>query len=197
VWIDAVEQNAPYDLTILRDAMQDYRNEEYAKYYARLSEAARRYMEDHPEERWKPEVKAGDFAVRQILKERNGYLYVLTERLVYKYVYKQHHNPKRGDWQGGDSAGEFTGNTTLEELDALIAAKEAAGEAPMVYFKGLPTTLYGATNVEEGWCEALSYYIVHGPLTVLPELRAAIRRLLPAVSRNPDEDEAEPFPSDG
>jgi hypothetical protein len=196
VWVDAVEKDAPYDLTILRDAMQSHRDTRYADYHKGLSEKARAHMDDHPEERWKPEVKVGDYAVRDILKERNGYLYVLTQRLADKYVYQQR-DTSLGGWQAGEGIGGLTRDTTLEELDALIAAKEAAGEAPLVYFKGLPTTLYGATNVEEGWCEALSYYIVHGPLTVLPELRAAIRRLLPAVRRNPDEDEVEPFPSDG
>lgn len=193
VWVDAVEQNAPYDLTILREAMLEHRNEEYAKYYARLSEGARKYADEHPEERWKPEVKAGDYAVQQILKERNGYLYVLTQRLVDKYVYRQR-DTSLGGWQAGEGVGGLARDTTLEELDALIAAKVAAGEAPLVYFKGLPTTLYGATNVEEGWCEALSYYIVHGPGTVLPELRAAMRRLLPAMRRNPDDEDDETPP---
>jgi hypothetical protein len=187
VWIDAVEKDAPYDLTILREAMQAYRDEQYAKYFEGLSEKARRYMDEHPEERWKPEVKAGDYAVQNVLKERNGYLYVLTQRLVDKYVYKQR-DTSLGGWQSGEGVDGLTRDTTLEELDALIAAKEAAGEAPLVYFKGLPTTVYGATNVEEGWCEALSYYIVHGPGTVLPELRAAMRRLLPDIRRNPDDD---------
>jgi hypothetical protein len=188
VWIDAVEKDAPYDLTILREAMQAHRDERYADYYKNLSEKARRYMDEHPEERWKPEVKAGTYAVRNALKERNGYLYVLTERLLYQYVYKQQ-DTSLGGWQSGEGVGGLTQDTTLEELDALIAAKEAAGEAPLVYFKGLPTTVYGATNVEEGWCEAFSYYIVYGPGTVLPELRAAMRRLLPDMRRNPDADD--------
>jgi len=159
VWIDAVEQNAPYDLTILLDAM-------------RAAQA----------------VKVWDSAVFSWLKDNNGYLYVLTQRLVGKYVYEQR-DTSLGGWQAGDAVGGLTRDTTLEEVEAMIAAKEAAGEAPLVYFKGLPTTQYGATNVEEGWCEAFSYYIVYGPDSVLPQLRAAMRRLLPDMRRNPDDED--------
>jgi hypothetical protein len=172
VWIDAVEQNAPYDLTILRDAMLELRG-------------------TLP---WRT-FKVGDHSVMRWLEEHNGYLFVLTQRLQQKYVYlKTLQDTKSGDWREGDAVGGLSKDTTLEEVEAMIAAKEAAGEAPVVYFKGLPTTVYGATNVEEGWCEALSYYIIYGPDSVLPQLRAAMRRLLPDMRRNPDDEDDETPP---
>lgn len=171
VWIDAVGQNAPYDLTILRDAM-------------RAVQAQRGPREA---------VKVWDSAVYSWLKDNNGYLYVLTQRLGSKYVYAPR-DSSLGGWDSGDAVSGLSRETTLEEVEAMIAAKEAAGEAPMIYFKGLPTTVYGATNVEEGWCEALSYYIIYGPDAVLPQLRAAMRRLLPDMRRNPDDEDDETPP---
>ena len=188
VWIDAVEQNAPYDLTILRDAMLAVRGP--------LKQSLRALVARELSPLAAPVAfKVGDGDVLRWLKDNNGYLYVLTQRLQHKYVYmKTLQDTKGGDWQAGDAVGGLSKDTTLEEVEAMIAAKEAAGEAPVVYFKGLPTTVYGATNVEEGWCEALSYYIIYGPDSVLPQLRAAMRRLLPDMRRNPDDEDDETPP---